>query len=50
MATPKPHRDRSRGPAARAAARERRAQRAARERLATAAERAYVRLLEGGQR
>lgn len=50
MSTIKPHRDRTRGPAARAASRARKRDRVERERLATAAERAYLRMLEGGAR
>lgn len=44
------HADRTRGPAARAAARKRRSERQARERLATAAERAYLALVEQAAR
>lgn len=47
----KSHRDRTRGPAARAASKARRAQRVELERVATAAERAYLALIaKGGQR
>lgn len=46
MSNIRKHSDRTRGPVARAAARERRANRVQRERVATAAERAYLALLE----
>lgn len=42
------HRDRTRGPEAKRAARAKRAERAAMERLATATERAYLAILAGG--
>lgn len=42
----KSHRDRTRRPEAKAAARKRRAERVARERLATAAERAFLAIVE----
>lgn len=50
MSNIKRHSDRTRGPVARAEARKRRAERQARERLATAAERAYLALIETAAR
>lgn len=50
MSTIKNHADRSRGPAARKAAKARRADRVQRERLATATERAYLALIESQAR
>ena len=49
MSTIKPHRHRTRHPESKAAARRRRAERQAAERVATAAERAFLALIEGGK-
>lgn len=50
MSTIRKHSDRTRSPESRRAARQRRADRLQRERLASAAERAYLAILEGGKR